>query len=117
MRISDWSSDVCSSDLARSTEGNMRGLSATSRVRIANSSAGQCHSSRQHSPYAGTKADPQATRRLCKGGQDEFVAILKESQGFASWLRQWQRAATAAPQQTTATWLRLAGPRARNKKV
>src|SRR3546814_18577144 len=100
----------------------MRGLSATSRVRIANSRAGQCHSSRQHSPYAGTKADPQATRSLCKGGQDEFVAILKEGTGFARWYRQWHRAATAEERkcdgkgQSVAERVELGGRRISNNK-
>src|SRR3546814_4420987 len=77
MRISDWSSDVCSSDLWPSCLRHRNGVSPPSRARVKNivTRLGKCSSVRIVSPGSADAAfdqEPSALRRtgktLCRAG-------------------------------------------------
>src|SRR3546814_2438855 len=91
MRISDWSSDVCSSDLWPSCLRHRNGVSPPSRARVKNivTRLGKCSSVRIVSPGSADAAfdqEPSALRRtgktLCRAGSHRSEEHTSELQSL-----------------------------------
>src|SRR3546814_9741404 len=81
MRISDWSSDVCSSDLFAPSAPAFRNAGNRHPSRVRNATIGtlkEVHAPAQRAVRASSRKDPTETGGRCHGGRSEERRVGKE---------------------------------------